>query len=530
VQVKEDMTAPGGRHCRITSIVVCTYERVDALLRALTSYAENTKRSGRRVQIVVIDQARTSDMRAACRDRLRALARQFDVPVAYAGVEEKQRFATSLHETTSIPTETISFGLFGQFPGDEFAWASRIGSQRNCALLQTAGENILCVDDDTECRPFGPPAPEDRPRLSQHCDPGDYWFFGDLAQAIAFAPPVDVDILTEHEDMLGSPPRVADLREIGSPAPWPNASDTPLRDRLGREDARAARVMMSYNGLVGDCGWGSPFGYWAAPLGSLILEEASHARLVRSKESYAAALGTRIILHVPAAPTVSDASSIGAFFGLDNRDLVPPFLPVQRGEDMIFARMLWRSMEESCFGHLPTALLHAPVDARRFTPRGVTRSASGYDLTKLVVDCVLSCRLEPGRGSIRDRLRLIGEHLIDLGMLPTAEFDRRIRTQARLTMGEFTEWMLGHLKARAESADYWKKDVTRYVDAARQAMAAQDCCVPLDLAQRHTFEQARVRAQRVVSAFGRLCVAWPALVDGVRELQARGTALAPVLH
>jgi hypothetical protein len=503
-----------------------TGDRVDSLVRALTSYIENNKRYAREATVVVMDQSRTAPARAETRERLRALGKRFDLGVAYAGVEEKERFAESLEGCTGVSAATIRFALFGELHGDGFGWASRAGAQRNGILLQTVGEKLLSVDDDTECGQFAAPAVEHRPRLIVSREPSDVWFFEDLAQARAFAKPVHQDVLAGHERMLGLSPPSADPEPIATAAPWPNASDTPLRDRLARKDAK---VMATFNGLLGDCAWGSPFGYWGAPLGSLMVEGDSHDRLVRSKEAYLAALGTRTILRVARAPSVSDTYSTTTFLGLDNRDLLPPFLPVQRGQDLIFGRMLWRCFEHACFGHLPTALLHLPVEPRRFSSAEVIRSAAGYDLAKLIVDCILECPLRRGEGNGRDRLCALGEHLSELGALPSSEFDRRVRVQAERTTSAFAGWMIAHLEARDGLPAFWANDVRRYVEALRAAVAGEHYCIPLDLLAGSTLQRARATAQRVVLEFGRLCSAWPALVEGSRHLRARSCGLARVL-
>src|SRR5262249_53767664 len=72
---------------------VPTRNRVRSLARCLGSYLENGRRHGRKTEYVVIDDSEGPEMRRANRELLHALADEYGAEIAYAGPEEKGRFA-----------------------------------------------------------------------------------------------------------------------------------------------------------------------------------------------------------------------------------------------------------------------------------------------------------------------------------------------------------------------------------------------------------------------------------------------------
>src|SRR5580658_10909364 len=84
-----------------------------------------------------------------------------------------------------------------------------------------------------------------------------------------------------------------------------------------------------------------------------------------------------------------------AFAGLDNRELLPPFLPTGRGEDNLMAAILTRCFPGACVAHLPRGLVHAPLEPRSFWPGEIARSGSGIDAGFLFNSCIRSAPGDP---------------------------------------------------------------------------------------------------------------------------------------
>lgn len=513
-----DQTVDAPQPPGITTIGFVTHNRCEALQRALTSYIDNSKRYGRTPDFVVVDDSPDADIRDQYRRLLHALQAQYQVPIFYAGSEEKRRFAEQLRQSGHVPQEVIDFAFF-----DAEQCGAGAGANRNALLLHTVGEMVLSVDDDTVCHMAVAPQRAEGLRLTSGVDPAEFWFFLDRDTTLQSVTRMDTDILALHEQLLG---KAVDslLSRLGSTAALDTSQlDTSLLHRLLTQKSR---VCATFNGSFGDCGWGSPFGYWGAPMGSLLLDAASHARLVQTEADYRQGCTSREILRTVRQPTLSDATfCMSHFMGLDNRSGLPPFLPVRRGQDMIFGLTTWRCWPDSVFGHLPWALLHAPVEARRFWPGELFRSASGSDVAKLLIACMQSCDFGPGQREGYARLQALGRHLMDIGGMPLHDFEVFVHMHTWQSNSTFIALMEEHLHVHRESPTYWATDVRKYITMLRQALMHKDYWVPLDLVDGKNLDATKQLAQRIVYRFGQLLFWWPALVQATRELRSLGCRL-----
>ena len=144
-------------------------------------------------------------------------------------------------------------------------------------------------------------------------------------------------------------------------------------------------------------------------MGYLLLPEASHQRLVGS------ALPVQLGLHQPGDPPGRQPADARRRVLLHDDlrrprqpDPAPPFVPVQRGQDVIFGATLWHCFEDRCFGHVPWALLHAPLEPRRFWSGEIVRTASGSRHGEARPGLPRCRRARPGGRHAPARLRHLG--------------------------------------------------------------------------------------------------------------------------
>jgi hypothetical protein len=114
-----------------------------------------------------------------------------------------------------------------------------------------------------------------------------------------------------------------------------------------------------------------------SPIYFLSLHGPSRARLLSSETVYRRALARQQVLRAVTRPTVSDATFCMALnLGVDNRELLPPFTPVQRNQDGVFARILHACFQGGLFGFLPWAVLHQAPSTRWLCPDDFWRMAA----------------------------------------------------------------------------------------------------------------------------------------------------------
>jgi hypothetical protein len=392
--------------------------------------------------------------------------------------------------------------------------------------LDTVGSLYFSADDDTVCAPVLPQQEIDRGlTVCVDSDPSEYWCFPDFADARTRGRFVNIDFLAAHEQLLGRSVKQLD-------------SMSAANDRCRQQSLALGRcltspdnqVRITMNGLLGDCGWGAPFGLWHEAMGYLAFRDSSLERLTASEHHYREVTLSRQMLRVSTGPILSDLSfSMLTFWGFDNRDLLPPNLPTHRGQDLIFGQTLWRCFDTAIAGHIPVALVHDPVPARRFWRGEMQRSAVGIDLCRLVIEAIKLCKRNDAASTPQRRLQILGDHFKQLAELPTAalaaSITERLYESNRLLEHTISE----RARTLTERAPYYADDVNRYVAALKEAQRRQQYWLPLDLFLPGGAAQAEKKVRSTFMKFGALLDHWPVIVEAAKLLRQDGVRLSSTI-
>jgi hypothetical protein len=274
---------------------------------------------------------------------------------------------------------------------------------------------------------------------------------------------------------------------------------------------------------VGDCGWASPSPY-------LALRGRSLERLVRSEAAYEASLTSRLNLRFAERTTLlaEPSGMMSTFYAVDGRRVTAPFLPCTMGSDTVFAAIVSACFPDALFALDPLALLHRPVEPRRFWRGEVLRTASGIDFSTVLLALIGSRRREPAAAPA-DALRRLGRFLAEIGSLEPETFDRTVheavtdREAAALAEREA-------LVAARGGPPFWVRDQEAYLRLRREAIARPDFAVPLDLSVGRDAAAARALSRRFVRRYGELIEWWPDLVAAATRLREAGAVPARPLH
>jgi hypothetical protein len=492
---------------RITSLVIPTCDRPEPLERCILSFARNAREHGRRVDVIVGDDARGADSRARLRERLTALSRSADISIRYAGTEEKQQFIAALEGASGVPAEVLAFALLG--PGDE---SPRTGANRNALLLDAVGELCVSVDDDTLCQLTPHPQHADGLRFADDSDPTEFWFYPGRDAALAAARFGAHDFLGLHEQLLG--------KSVTGLLAAPDVSVRGAGHYLARALVHGrGRVAVTYNGVLGDSGMhtGANVRY---------LRGATRERLVRNEADYRTALRSREVLRVVQAPTVCGGPPfMGTFFGLDATRPLPPFLPTRLNEDGVFGFTLVHCFADACFGHVPFAALHAPAGARSYAPEGT--DIETFRLSELIIQCV-SQASRPDSLAWDAALGVAGALLVTASSWPQPVFDRFVND----VVCRYAASRIGHharmLGVYQRQPKFWSDDILARIRKLEHRLTCEDYYVPADV-EGSSLAERRARTRTLVGQWGRLLASWPAVLDGARVLKARGRRLSVAL-
>lgn len=492
----------------IASIGIPTRDRAPLLQRGLTSYIEQAKRYGRSPRFVVVDRSRTAAHRQAIRRALSQLRRTHRIELTCAGEPDLLRFAEKLARAADLPEAIVKFALLGR--GE---CPITTGASRNALLLETAGEVCLQVDDDSVCRLLRPPDSEAGLALSSDGDPTEFWSFPDGKAASRSFEIVEQDFLGIHESLLG--------RDLAAALPPPGGAIDLSRVAAAHDGvlrSGRARVLVTCAGVAGHSGIGST--------GYLFLEPASQNRMAASGSQYRASLHSRGILRAARRATLCpDPILMSGNLGLDNRGLLPPFLPVQRGSDAVFSVVLKTCFRHALAGFLPLALAHEPPRARAQGLEDYWRELTGVSLCSVVLQSIRSYPGSVWDADEQESLRKLGQHLRDLGSMSLPDFEEHLR----LRIWQSASPILGQIERSLETAEgapeFLKRNRRKYLHVVRAALTRNEYIIPRDLAALHGPEHARRLSQQIVRQYGELLEAWPDLVRAAQRLRSEGTTL-----
>ena len=483
----------------IATLCIPTCNRVESLDRCLTGYIENFQSQSRAIKAVVFDDSETKEMRNAYRELLRTIGTRYHIQVEYAGLEEKTAFKAKLLEYSNVPEDVIDFAFISQH---QFGLTT-IGANRNAILLHTIGEHILCVDDDTNCRLALAPHAQPGIAFAQQGNPIDASFYPNREVATRAVSFVEQDILKLHETWLGRNPLELTIYnqniELG----------TLDMQFLSRLTSRPRKVSVTLQGTLGDCSWDNQYFY-------LFQTGETFARMVSSEKTYKMSRATREVAQAATRTTIADSASpmFAMCMGLDNTELLPPFAPFGRAEEITFASLLSHCFRDSLAVYLPWTVLHLPLENRTFPeyqPFVINFGgwlASCFDMFDLGY-----------ASSPPARLKGLGIHLQDFANISPKRFEDFVQIHMWQTMTSLIESLEVHLQTDDSLPDFYIYDVENYIKLLRKS-----ALVPLN--SLYGYKNGISTLQKQVLHFGRLLTYWSDLIDAAKYLKQQGINLA----
>lgn len=479
------------------------------LPRAVRSYSHHMGEFGRRQRILVSEDGPgepDADGRRAC-----AEACDPACELQFLGAEQRRALARDVLERSGAPAEVVEFALFGGG-----LHAPTYGANRNAILLATAGECVFTGDDDTLCVPLtlGPGGRPDVLALAGEREEAEMWCFADRQEALASARPAALDVFSAHEQLLGASTLSAAAEAFGQSRLGPNSPCGHLLDALLGD---SGRVAITYNGSLGDSGL-----YSAR---SILMAENpnTRGRLFRDAETLERALSGREMGRVMPHRTISHGGPhVGMFMGIDNRELLPPFFPVYRNEDGVFACGMALLRPDAQFGHLPFVLQHAPPAGRSAIPFIPPRARVSE-----VLMCCLRTAPEPGAGlSSESRMRAVGEHFVGLARTPEPEFLALIGEACKSRARSLVSLLESLLRRFGRQPAWWAREVERNCERMRSYVNSDDEGMPEEIVRGWRAAERPGAMRRLLGSFGSLLLWWPELFGAARALRQAGAVWA----
>ena len=498
---------------RIESLSIPTRNRPAELDRSLRSYVENSRENGREIQFCVSDQSDDLQLKDANLSVLEQIRKDFDVSISYGNDEEKRAFAKELASNSGVSPHVVDFALFNpmQIP-------CAIGANRNALLLQSVGELTAQVDDDTLCRLVPSASARNELTLSSQTDPTEFWFLDQPAADACHSESHSVDFFALHEQLLGK--SVGDCIQHYIESSDSSAVDlTDVSATLFRRlETDNNRVIFTSIGVKGDSGMSSP--YFLMQLGG-----EAHMRLTQSEEIYRQSLANRLVRRSVSNASISDGPfCMGLNLGLDNRHLLPPFIPVLRNEDGVFA-VLSQTIQAGFAGHLPWLLSHKASTPGVFPLEELHQRFGRFGSGDILEMFINSVAPSPMRADAGENLIAVGEALQNWGHAPASDFDEMLRLLIGFKISDMGTALQLLLAQKADAPAFWKRDIEGCLKNLPLLVADPEFIVPWDLRNLAHPVGTRRLFQLFVVRLGELFQAWPAMYSAASDLRNKGIRL-----
>ena len=333
-------------HHSPSRLFILTCDRTEALARILDNMAHIDLDTSIE-SIWVIDDSRKQASLDQNAEIISSLSDKFSVPVHHVDKVLQSELVDHLIETLPEHAPSISFLI----DSNEWISAATYGRARNLALLLSVGFRAVILDDDLILQAFAPPSAGRQLKLGSPSD-REAQFYESHDHLMQHALDMNADPVTLMLQNVG--------QTLGGLAKSRLSSPTDLRgwdgDALSRHDSRS-RILLNQCGTWGDPGIDN--GSWI-----FFLPDSSINNLLEAGHGIKDLLAANSCWFGYRGETLSTYGVMSAVTGLDHRNLLPPYFPAGRGEDLLFGIMLQRIHPDSLVLNEGWSVHHKPVESR----------------------------------------------------------------------------------------------------------------------------------------------------------------------
>lgn len=496
----------------VTTVAIPTRARAVSLQQAVLSVAHNRQRHNRTYEIAIMDDSESPTITTDVRDRLRCISREHAVQIAYGDMLDRIRFASELKRESDVPPNIIDFAIL-----NPLRYAITTGACRNALLLQTAGTIFVTVDDDTRWHLHRHINATERVTLDSRNDPTEIWF-GSTCNVNGLLATTSDDFAQLNERFLG--------RQVGAVLRHQNEKESWTNRGLNEGFLRALEfgrcpIVLTMAGYLGDSGMGSHIGF-------LLRSGQTHRRLIDSTTTYEQALRDRNILRTVTEPVITTGThcmTMGC--GVDNRNLVPPFLPILRNQDMLFGLMVRMTIPGSVSAFLPVVIRHEPERRPPFASvHEMVQKSAIMGTADIIASLLSGLEMPPEISEASDRLVWMGMFLTGLADRELGQFETAVRERVLRVMGRELRRIDECLEINHDGPQYWRADLEKVRERLRDRISDSHVVIPGDIASGGSRSDLLQRVRNVVRNYGQLLQYWPRIVASARTLKASGVQIA----
>jgi hypothetical protein len=481
---------------RVETLSICTADQPVALGRSLPKFLSNLQTYGRlNCKVVVVDDSKIRENQRLNESLVLLLQKKHAwSTISYVGSTQRYLLVENLAKTTGINLDLLAFAL------SQKSSLRTLGSARNISHLLSTGGLGIFTDDDTLPLWLKDMSSSNTELLISSSKPVFNSRFSaniksEWKKITDAAGPIDFCAL--HETALGR--SIPDLIANHSGA------------RMGYCDANAVRslrsglasVGLTATGVAGDSGKWSSAGFFVSD------DLLTLVNMWCTTADYRAAGHSRLIRRVPPCTQLSRSPTIQAMsYGADLRVVSPPFFPVGRNTDGIFALLFTLVMRDAFIAHLPSAIVHMP------------RLRQKYEMVYL--NAIACLRISDWMGLLlcksastvplapEEAMLQIGGELQSVGRLRDQEFVRHLRSLVFEHRSNQAAGITAILDTYHGSPQ-WRSDLALMRQNLLTASLSPSSLIPHELKDLEWLVALKLM-KKAISRYGELLCVWPEIV------------------
>ena len=487
----------------IQTLAVLTCNRPLALERCLQSFYDYNKNYDNSIEIIVYDDSSVPDISTSNRKIIQKINEEQGNKIHYHGPEQKKALLqkmVNLPLVKEIDPNILSFAL----QRHQYC-PYTYGANLNNVLLTNINKNIMTVDDDMV---FQTTRISDKDGLAFYSarDISEYEIHKNRDELLKKIQMTQTNIFEEHETLLGKSLSACIQTFVEKKQPLFLETITP---RFARQiDNPQAKIKVTQAGVFGDNGMST-----LAHI--LLLDDDNRSKAYRTREAYTTALHSREVVRGVTQHSISNGSFLmSGNMALNNSRFLPPFIPVTRNCDGLFAAVLRKCFPQSYIGYVPYCLLHSPLETRNFSPDMLqTINIRFQDL----LDLVLQTFSPPQFQTRENTLQNLGQYLASFKNMADTSFIEMIRFIRRQQMSQFLHQLETRLEQAIFMPDFWAKDMDTYIKAIQKHIQSPNLHVPRDIDPSLDDDAVMKICKEAVEQYGELVRIWPTLYEALSQ-------------
>ncbi len=448
--VRDDAAeASGACYC----ILSC--DRPEAVKRLLASMQQSHDFNGRN-RYWLVDDSRDADKQQANRQLCDIFQNEYDLPLEYFGMHEQREALEQMKQDLPEHRQGLDF-LLGRQPDESIP---SYGRSRNWSLLLGAGGRLVLLDDDILYQRARPPQALADVMLTSAVRSADFFSSDDAWRSLLDADRPD-PCSGAFTQALGR--RLPEALALFTREVLPTEALRHLSPRDYHHFNNDSRVKITACGSLGDPGTSG--NQWL-----LQLDAESRKRLFVSESHYRQHLQhPNLWSGRKGAAFLNTFTLISQATGLDASELLPPYFPIQRNEDLLFGEMLRYLYPHALQLDLPWALPHLPLERRDWTHEQLTRP-SPIGMLSFAARMLTQHQEQDLAKQAGVRMRSLAS--LFHGLADASDKDL-VEAIAQASLQRYS-LQIGHLNdilaESPDAPDYWRQDIQTYLVNLQQAL------------------------------------------------------------